>query len=492
MPFGIMYALLWWARGILVFLILSEFQPRYPAFNLLAGALVIAHASDGSLQWVGQMNQFGVITWMLLAFWAGLRSLSSRTWLATTVCLGLAIFFLHMSLWSYEAQLPIVCLLPLTLVALPNRPLIHRGVLVVSWYMVVAIYIAQSALRYLAQTDSAYQQGVLRQGGLDLAQLAGDWWFNLREGLHFSQWASTLPSAEVLAPASAVSRSPIGLSLGVLAGVIGLLLLAWRWGRHSPNQHETVLPGIRRLLALLGVGVSLYSLSFPVFLLLESAKSLWRTQLIAGLGYGLMIVSAAALLANFIPRRWPRIAALGLLCAVPLFFGMRAALKRGEFHYGVWERHRFAIAQVLHLAPDVAPGTTILLTNVPSEGSPFGDNMWYLVALQLAYPKRYIAGAYFHIDGSPAPSFNLTIDGKDWVWNGVGWPPEEPRRFPLAQTLIIQFSLEGNPSILREVPPYLPGAGQWDDLYSPDAARRSGPPSLDYGHRRYLRSGLVK
>ena len=36
----------------------------------MVGALVVVHASDGALQWVGQMNQFGFIFWMLLAFYA--------------------------------------------------------------------------------------------------------------------------------------------------------------------------------------------------------------------------------------------------------------------------------------------------------------------------------------------------------------------------------------------------------------------------------------
>ena len=35
----------------------------------MVGALVVVHASDGALQWVGQMNQFGFIFWMLLALY---------------------------------------------------------------------------------------------------------------------------------------------------------------------------------------------------------------------------------------------------------------------------------------------------------------------------------------------------------------------------------------------------------------------------------------
>jgi hypothetical protein len=43
----------------------------------VAGALVIVHSSDGALQWVGQMNQFGFIFWMLLAFYLLTRAVGA-------------------------------------------------------------------------------------------------------------------------------------------------------------------------------------------------------------------------------------------------------------------------------------------------------------------------------------------------------------------------------------------------------------------------------
>ena len=41
------YALLWWARGLLVFAILRKFLPECPSLRFCAGALTLVHSSDG-------------------------------------------------------------------------------------------------------------------------------------------------------------------------------------------------------------------------------------------------------------------------------------------------------------------------------------------------------------------------------------------------------------------------------------------------------------
>lgn len=194
------YAALWWARGFLVYLILAEFLPARRIVCAAAGALVLSHAADGSLQWVGQMNQCGVMFWMLSAFYVGLRFLRAQGWISSVLLLLAVIFLLHMSLWSYEAQLPIVLLLPFVLFFLRERRGSRRVILSGAWYLVAAVYIGQTALRYLAQTGTAYQQGVLRKGGISFSSLLGDWWFNIWQGARFWDWTVTLPRPEQIAP----------------------------------------------------------------------------------------------------------------------------------------------------------------------------------------------------------------------------------------------------------------------------------------------------
>lgn len=251
-------------------------------------------------------------------------------------------------------------------------------------------------------------------------------------------------------------------------------------------QNRATLPAGRScLFALIGVGFAVYCFSFPVFLLLDSARGLWRTQLIAGLGYGITLAALAAVLASWIGHPRTRAIVFAALCAIPLGYGVRAAVNRGGFHFGIWERHRFAVAQILKIAPAVEPGSTIFLTNVSRQAPPFGDNMWYLVALQLAYPRSYIAGAYLHNDGSRAPNFSLKLDGREWVWNGTGWPPAEPRRFPFEKTIVIRFSPEGRPALLEQLPAELGAPSELAPLYAPRSAIRP-QPVFDYGERRYL------
>ena len=85
--YGVVYCILWWARGYLAYLILKEFQPAHRVFNLMVGALILTHAADAALQWVGQMHPFGMIFWTLAAFVAGL-------WFTRCIPRGASIFSL--------------------------------------------------------------------------------------------------------------------------------------------------------------------------------------------------------------------------------------------------------------------------------------------------------------------------------------------------------------------------------------------------------------
>ena len=228
----------------------------------------------------------------------------------------LCAFFLHMSLWSYEAQLPTVLVLPLLLFALHERTVARRLVIAATWYLVAAVYIGQSVVRYLGQTNTAYQQGVLKKGGLHLADVMSDWWFNISQSGQFFTWAKNLPDASVLSPGCPVVWGRGALWLLIASAIAAVLFAAWRLGR-ATSSVASVSPSTRRLVVLLGWGLALLALSFPVFLLLDSARGLWRTQFIAGLGYGLSLAALAALVACIVRNSFWHSVAFVLLCALP-------------------------------------------------------------------------------------------------------------------------------------------------------------------------------
>ena len=136
----IVYAALWWARGFLVFLILRRLFPHLPLLAYGAGALVLVHAADRALNWVGQLNQFGVIFWMLLAVYLLVVALQQNRPLRTALFAVGAATATYLCLWSYESPLFILLLVPLLL--LPLLGLSWRtAAVVVAFYVVPFIFV---------------------------------------------------------------------------------------------------------------------------------------------------------------------------------------------------------------------------------------------------------------------------------------------------------------------------------------------------------------
>ena len=118
------------------------------------------------------------------------------------------------------------------------------------------------------------------------------------------------------------------------------------------------------------------------------------------------------------------------------------------------------MAQVLDVAPRLKPGTLVILTNIPKDDDPFlGDDMWFDMALRLAYPGTEVAGMRFYEDGAPAINDNL----KRLAKNGV-----------VANMMVLQYGRQGALSLARS----LPGLSVDEiRLKNPQALIVSGSPS---------------
>lgn len=451
-PFQVVYAILWWARGFLCFLILRRFYPRTPVIGYLSGAFVLIHAADGALQWVGQMNQFGFIFWMLLAFYFFVIAYQASNLLRSTVAMLAACGFESMSLFSYESQLLLILAFPIAVLALGRRW--QRYIpLAASWYVVPAVYAYLSLKKYQHSGGSTYQEGVMRKHW-GVASIGSDWWFNIVSSLKFWSW----PRSGALYTGPALLAAAL-----VLVGGMTLLLLARNRGGSWFG------PSRRALWILLTAGLVGVVLSFPVYLLLDSARGLWRTQFLSGIGAALVFTAILALIVDHLPWRTARTAAFILGCGSLIYCGSLAAIGLGAFHRGLWERHRRAISEVLHVAPSVRPDSVIVLTNVPKNADPFGDDMWYDLALRLVYPGIRVAGVYYYADGTRPPGDALMPAGNRWTWDHVTGFPPLVEDASLANTIVVRYDANGSGALETSLPPYMCKQACSIGLYNPSA-----------------------
>jgi hypothetical protein len=455
-PFQVVYALLWWARGLLVFAILRRFFPANLMLCYAAGALVVIQASDGALQWVGQLNQFGFMFWMLLAMYCLVRAWQSPGMLAAAELTLAACFCEYMSLWSYESQLLLILLFPVfPALARWNW---RKVPLALAWYSVPAAYLGMTALKYWYSAGQSYQEGVMRKSWTAGAILS-DWAFNIAASLEFWDWAR-----------GGWKSSPEVAYL--LAGIAALVFAAgWRVvagrGSTAPESPSPVAE-VSSWRVLLTAGLVVLFLSFPIYLLLSSARSLWRTQLLAGIGSGLVMAAVLGLLGYaFRSPRWRSAVILAGGSAI-VFCGTVSAVQKGGFHRSIWERYRTAMTELLRAAPNVQPDTVIVMTGVPKDDDPFGDNFWFDLAVRLAYPGIRVAGVYLYPGGMPGPGNNWSIAGSSWQWDGKGFARLFPST-PAGKTVVIEYSASGAGKLERNLPPSLCQGECPAGLYHPDA-----------------------
>jgi hypothetical protein len=464
-PYQIIYALLWWARGVLVFLLLRRFLPSCLAVCYAAGALVIVHASDGALLWVGQMNQFGFIFWMLAAFYFLTLAFDSAHYGWAALFTMAACLFESMSMFSYESPLLLLLVFPLALLA-KRRTWRRLAVLTAAWYCVPACYLLLTLRRYLAATGATYQESVMRKGW-GLGSLMSDWSFNVVASLKFWEWPR---GGWKTSESQAILLSLVAAMIFVAGGIAAIRVVREN-GKTNPFVES--VQSVRTWLALLTAGLVLLVLSFPVYLLLDSARGLWRTQFLSGVGSGLTLTAMAGLVSHGVSRRPVRTAVFLVLGAVIVCFGSISAIQKGGFHRWVWERHRAAMAKILRAAPSVKPDTIVVLTNVPKDSDPFGDSMWLDVSLRLAYPGIPVAGTYFYADGTRSPGNNLVAVGELWKWDGTGFPTAV-REAPVANTIIVDSGQANAGSLVNVMPAFVCRAACAVQSYNP-AAVITGP-----------------
>jgi hypothetical protein len=190
-PFHVVYAMLWWARGLVVYMIAARLLPAYRPFASLAGALAILHGSDKQLNLIGQLDQLGMIFWMLLAVYLFVRALQARTASRRWTWLALAEAAAYLCLWSYEAPLFILLAIPPIFLTVRFGWSRRTAVEGTAFLVVPAIYAAENLKRYVSGSGGAYQESILKSP-LTLGATLHDLWINVAHSLGFWSWGTGL------------------------------------------------------------------------------------------------------------------------------------------------------------------------------------------------------------------------------------------------------------------------------------------------------------
>jgi len=467
-PYQIVHALLWWGRGFLVFLTLRRLFPQCVTAAYVAGALVLVHASDNTLQWVGQMNQFGFIFWMLLSWYLLIVAADQTRPAAGPVFGAMACLAAYMSLWSYESQLVLMMTFPLVIwirSAVSRRRLL---LLSTAWYVVLLAYVWLTISKYLQSDGQTYQESVLRHTW-GMTDILADWWFNIVASVRFWTWWQSF----LYAP---IPRVIVFSALEAAAFTVGIVLVARITGER--DRRAFLAPSATTWAFLAIAGFILLALSFPAYLLLYCARCLSRTQLLSGPGAGVLLCALPGLVLS---RSRPvsdsaKLVIYTTVGAVIVAFGSFAAIQKGAFHRLLWERHRAAIIHILNVVPSVKPDTVIVLINVPKALDPFGHNLWLDLAARLMYPGTPVAAAYFYDDGTASPGNNLQVENERWKWDGTS-VATDVRDAPIANTVVVDFKSQGPDALVSVMPSFICRSVCNTALYNP-VARMTGSTPL--------------
>jgi hypothetical protein len=472
-PYQLVYALLWLFRGLLVFQIVRMLAPGASAVAFLAGAFTIVHAADGALNWVGQLNQFGFIFWMLLSFYLLLSAFAceQRNWLAPVLAI-MAAQSARLSIFSYESPLPLILAFPVLCLALLGRWSWRNAALMgIYWWMPLQ-YSWRYLRRYLDRTvDETYQFSVVRQDWQAL-QLVLDWAYNAGYSLAFWRWPRN-----VAEPADAhfalVALTFAGLGAAVAAGAYLLL---------CGVSNDTSDAARRYAWRLSILGIAMVALSFPAYLLLDSATTHWRTQLLSGPGAGIALAGAISLAHERGLHGWRiGVGASAAIAAAIAASGIWTGQQLALHHRALWERHRAIVAGVLHEAPQVENNTLLVLVNRTGAPLVFGHNMWWDLATRLAYPKRAVAGIYFDAPGRLATGVTVRFSGtRAEIQSDFKLNVEEVS----VRNLVVLDILSSGVTMARELPAWLGVDAQYVRDYQP-ARVIGGPPPDPRAVRRY-------
>lgn len=415
------------ATGFLAALLVLALAPHRTDWALLAGAFAATWAPADLLRLdaVYSCAYSGVAAASVLVFWVLARG--SRRPVLVVVAAGIAFLATRV----HEGPLPLLLCAPLLLLALGMR--FRRWPL--AFYLGATVLAALVAgLPLLRGRPESWYQAEVMGVYLDPAGVA------VRLAVQFGQHLGPLVTTD---PRELVSWR----------GLLGALALASALLRVSPRSGP---PLDRRLLALaIPVGLLGAALAYSGFVLAARMAGTNRAQFLATPWVGLALASSILLGSSALPGRARAIVAAG--CAAFVVATGAARVERLQHRFdrlSSYGRERSAVIQMLHLAPELKPGTLVLLLD---HSRTWLGTFVFHHALDLAY-GRGVAGCVPNARESLFYACYQDADGvrhEPWPILAEAWG-EAPRSFRFDEIVAFRADPSGRLELLEAWPHELP------------------------------------
>lgn len=366
--FLILHATYLGAAAMLTCLTLRRLWPSLPLAAWMAGAFSLAWAPTDPTRLcsVQMIINSGAALGCALAVWLFAESFlrRSRSLLLLALCAG------GVTVLGGEAALGPLAIAPLLVASSEAAATDHRRARVWSsvWLGLLALGALRAAWPLLAGTAGAAYQARLVASGAPGMSFAGRMFVQFRE--HLWPLVSGLPG--LAHPATA-------LALGAFA--VGFVAEA-----RTTSQRDV---STRRLLMLAGLGLVWAGLAYAPFVASPAVTRPERTQFLSAAGIGLCLAATVMLVVR--TTRGGLLLA-GVLGAFVVAQGTERtlALQRRWDTESLYERQRTVLRQMAVAAPDLRPGTLVILLGAPRI---FRLEAGFRHAVKLVYPGRAIGHA---------------------------------------------------------------------------------------------------
>jgi hypothetical protein len=442
--------------GVLVFLITRRLVRGGAALAFLAGAFTIVWApADGTRLCAVQMILYSGCTFgVLLATW-----LAVEAWLRRRIALALgAVVAAAVAILSHEAALVPLALVPLLFLSAGGRREPRR---LAVWAFVVFAALAAGGLRAALPlwTDPgrvSYQAALAE--GLKPAQMGARTLGQLRRHLV----PLVRPAWE--RPGAAV---PIALAVFV-AGVVAASRRAK--SRRAEGAEAETSPGA----LLLGAGLGCLWALVSYLPFVATTHGAFRTEFLSAPGIGLLLAAAAAGVAALLPKR-ARLPAAILLGAWVVVLGTQKTVAfQGRWDsQSAYSGQRRVLVELTALAPDLAPGTLVVLLQ---RSDAWRFDLTFRHAVRYLYEGRAVG----HVVGADPLLYETSFEAA-----GIRSSPmpalrgpwrEPPALYAYDAVLAVREDGKGRLQLLESWPADLPALPK-GARYAPRSRLRSGPLS---------------